>query len=98
MLDTNIQAQLKTYFEEIESPIVLEATLDDSTQSAQMLELLNEVAEQSAKITVKTSGSSKNIPSFTVAKVDEIARIAFSGLPMGHEMTSFILAILQSSG
>ena len=98
MLDANIKAQLKAYFEKIESPIVLEATLDDSTPSAQMLELLNEVAEQSSKITVKTSGSSKNIPSFTVAKVDEVARIAFSGLPMGHEMTSFILAILQSSG
>ena len=98
MLDANIKAQLKAYFEKIESPIVLEATLDDSTPSTQMLELLNEVAEQSSKITVKTSGSSKNIPSFTVAKVDEVARIAFSGLPMGHEMTSFILAILQSSG
>jgi alkyl hydroperoxide reductase subunit F len=98
MLDTNIKTQLKTYFEKIESPIVLEATLDDSTQSAQMLELLNEVAEQSTKLTVKTSGSSKNIPSFTVGKADEIARIAFSGLPMGHEMTSFILAILQASG
>ena len=98
MLDTNIKTQLKAYFEKIESPIVLEATLDDSTQSAQMLELLNEVAEQTTKITVKTSGSSKNIPSFTVGKVDEVARIAFSGLPMGHEMTSFILAILQASG
>ena len=98
MLDANIKAQLKAYFEKIESPIVLEATLDDSTHSAQMLELLNEVAEQSDKITVKTSGSSKNTPSFTVAKVGEVARIAFSGLPMGHEMTSFILAILQSSG
>ena len=98
MLDTNIKTQLKAYFEKIASPIVLEATLDDSTQSAQMLELLNEVAEQSTKITVKTSGRSKNIPSFTVGKVDEIARIAFSGLPMGHEMTSFILAILQASG
>ena len=98
MLDANIKTQLKAYFEKIESPIVLEATLDDGTQSAQMLELLNEVAEQSTKITVKTSGNSKNIPSFTVAKVDEVARIAFSGLPMGHEMTSFILAILQSSG
>ena len=98
MLDTNIKTQLKAYFERIESPIVLEATLDDGTQSAQMLELLNEVAEQSTKITVKTSGSSKNIPSFTVGKADEVARIAFSGLPMGHEMTSFILAILQASG
>ncbi|AKD24828.1 alkyl hydroperoxide reductase, F subunit [Polynucleobacter duraquae] len=98
MLDTNIKTQLKAYFEKIESPIILEATLDDSTHAAQMLELLNEVAEQSTKITVKTSGSSKNIPSFTVGKVDEVARIAFSGLPMGHEMTSFILAILQASG
>ncbi len=98
MLDANIKAQLKAYFEKIESPIVLEATLDDTTQSTQMLELLNEVAEQSTKITVKTSGRSKNIPSFTVGKADEVARIAFSGLPMGHEMTSFILAILQASG
>ncbi|MBU3560418.1 alkyl hydroperoxide reductase subunit F [Polynucleobacter hallstattensis] len=98
MLDTNIKTQLKAYFEKIESPIILEATLDDSTQSAQMLELLTEVAEQSTKITVQTSGSSKNIPSFTVGKVDKLARIAFSGLPMGHEMTSFILAILQASG
>jgi alkyl hydroperoxide reductase subunit F len=98
MLDTNIKTQLKAYFEKIESPIILEATLDDSTHSAQMLELLNEVAEQSTKITVKTLGNSKNIPSFTIGKADEVARIVFSGLPMGHEMTSFILAILQASG
>lgn len=98
MLDTNIQAQLKAYFEKIVNPIVLEATLDNSPQSAQMLELLNEVAAQSDKISVMTSGKSKNIPSFTVGKEDEVARIAFSGLPMGHEMTSFILAILQASG
>jgi alkyl hydroperoxide reductase subunit F len=98
MLDTNIKTQLKTYFEKIVSPIALIATLDDSPASAQMLELLNEVAEQSDKITVHTSGNSINTPSFTVGKVDEAARIAFSGLPMGHEMTSFILAILQSSG
>jgi alkyl hydroperoxide reductase subunit F len=98
MLDNNIKSQLKAYFEKIVSPIVLEATLDDSASSAQMLELLNEVAEQSDKITVKTAGNSKNTPSFTVGKESETARIAFSGLPMGHEMTSFILAILQSSG
>jgi alkyl hydroperoxide reductase subunit F len=98
MLDTNIQSQLKAYFEKIVNPIVLEATLDSSLASDQMLELLNEVAEQSDKISVKTSGKSKNIPSFTISKTDEVPRIAFSGLPMGHEMTSFILAILQASG
>jgi NADH-dependent peroxiredoxin subunit F len=98
MLDNNIKTQLKAYFEKIVSPISLVATLDDSTQSAEMLELLNEVAELSDKITVSTGGQSENIPSFTVGKAGEVARIAFSGLPMGHEMTSFILAILQTSG
>lgn len=98
MLDSNIKSQLKAYFERIVSPIELIATLDDSTQSKEMLELLNEVAEQSEKVTVSTSGNSKNIPSFTVGRNGEAARISFSGIPMGHEMTSFILAILQVSG
>ena len=98
MLDANIKSQLKAYFEKIVQPIVLTATLDDSPASAQMLELLNEVAEQSEKIHVRTDGDSENKPSFTVGKDDEVARIRFSGLPMGHEMTSFILAILQASG
>ena len=98
MLDANIKSQLKAYFEKIVQPIVLTATLDDSPASAQMLELLNEVAEQSEKIDVRTDGDSENKPSFTVGKDGEVARIRFSGLPMGHEMTSFILAILQASG
>ena len=98
MLDTNIKTQLKAYFEKIVSPIVLTASLDDSAKSVEMLELLNEVAEQSDKITVSTAGQSTNVPSFTVGKASEVARITFSGLPMGHEMTSFILAILQASG
>ncbi len=98
MLDDNIKSQLKAYFEKIVSPIVLTATLDNSEQSNQMLELLNEVSDQSEKITVKTNGNSSNIPSFSVSKADEAGRIHFSGLPMGHEMSSFILAILQASG
>ena len=98
MLDTNIKSQLKVYFEKIVSPIVLVASLDEGDSSKQMLELLNEVAEQSDKITVKTDGKATHTPSFTVSKLDQEARITFAGLPMGHEMTSFILAILQASG
>ncbi len=98
MLDNNLKEQLKSYFERITEPVVLSATLDDSTNSAEMLELLNEVAEQSDKISVDTNGTAKNIPSFTVAKPGDVARITFAGLPMGHEMTSFILAILQTGG
>ena len=98
MLDNNIKTQLKAYFEKIVSPITLTASLDDSPASAQMRELLNEVAEQSSKITVETNGNDKHVPSFTVCKTGEAARIRFAGLPMGHELTSFILAILQASG
>jgi len=98
MLDDNIKSQLKAYFEKIVAPITLTASLDQSPAAAQMLELLNEVAEQSEKITIKTDGMVTNVPSFTVGKTGEGARITFSGLPMGHEMTSFILAILQASG
>ena len=98
MLDDNIKSQLKAYFEKIIAPITLTASLDQSPAAAQMLELLNEVAEQSEKITIKTDGKVTNVPSFTVGKTGEEARISFSGLPMGHEMTSFILAILQASG
>ena len=98
MLDSNIKTQLKAYFEKIVSPILLTASLDESENSAQMLELLNEVAEQSGKVSVLSNGTSSRTPSFTVGKADEAARITFSGLPMGHEMTSFILAILQASG
>ena len=98
MLDTNIKAQLKTYFERIVDPIVLTASLNDDPKSAEMLELLNEVAQQSDKITVNTDGNAEHKPSFTVSKAGEVARITFAGLPMGHEMTSFILAILQASG
>ena len=98
MLDSNIKSQLKTYFERIVQPIVLTASLNDSPAAGEMLELLNEVAEQSDKITIKTDGNATNKPSFTVSKAGEAARITFAGLPMGHEMTSFILAILQVSG
>lgn len=98
MLDINIQTQLKAYFEKIVEPIVLTATLDDSSKSTEMLALLNQVAELSDKISLKNDGTNQQVPSFNISKVDSDARVTFSGLPMGHEMTSFILAILQVSG
>ncbi len=98
MLDANIKNQLKSYFEKIEKPVALVASLDDSEKSSELLTLLQEVAEQSNKITVSTDGQAINRPSFSVGAAGDKARINFAGLPMGHEMTSFILAILQSGG
>ena len=98
MLDTNIKNQLKAYFEKINKPVALVASLDSSDKSAELLALLQEVAEQSDKIVLSTDGQAINRPSFSVGAAEDKARIHFSGLPMGHEMTSFILAVLQSGG
>ena len=98
MLDTYLKNQLKAYFEKIEKPVALVASLDESEKSSEMLTLLQEVAEQSNKITLSTDGQATKRPSFSVGAVGDNARIHFAGLPMGHEMTSFVLAILQSGG
>lgn len=100
MLDTNIKQQLKGYLEKLVNPIELTSYVNDSQASQQTLEFLREVAELSSKVTVKTATDTagQRVPSFTIGQVDHPARITFAGIPMGHEFTSFVLAILQVSG
>ncbi|MDI7714388.1 alkyl hydroperoxide reductase subunit F [Acinetobacter baumannii] len=98
MLDQNIKTQLKAYLERLESPIELVAALDESDKAAQIKELVTEIAELSDKITARFDGNNTRSPSFGVAKAGEQPRVFFAGLPMGHEFTSLILALLQVSG
>mgnify|MGYP001046626339 CR=1 FL=1 len=98
MLDANIKAQLKTYMERLVAPIELVASLDDSARSQEMRVLLEEVASVSDKISLLENGVDARRPSFAVGLVNQPARVRFAGLPMGHEFTSLILALLQVSG
>ncbi|HAV5374031.1 TPA: alkyl hydroperoxide reductase subunit F, partial [Acinetobacter baumannii] len=98
MLDQNIKTQLKAYLERLESPIELVAALDESDKAAQIKELVTEIAELSDKVTARFDGNNTRRPSFGVAKAGEQPRVFFAGLPMGHEFTSLILALLQVSG
>jgi len=98
MLDANIKAQLKAYLEKLVAPIELVASLDDGAKSAEMRSLLEDIASLSDKVALVENGNDARKPSFTVGKVGEPARIGFAGLPMGHEFTSLILALLQASG
>jgi len=98
MLDANIKAQLKTYLDKLVAPIELVASLDDGPRSAEMRGLLEDVASLSDKVSLLENGVDTRRPSFTIGKVGEPARIRFAGLPMGHEFTSLILALLQASG
>ncbi|OYW39953.1 MAG: alkyl hydroperoxide reductase subunit F [Hydrogenophilales bacterium 12-61-10] len=98
MLDANIKAQLKTYMERLVAPIELVASLDDSAKSQEMRALLEEIASVSDRISLLENGVDARKPSFSIGLVNQPARIRFAGLPMGHEFTSLILALLQASG
>ncbi|MBO9542525.1 alkyl hydroperoxide reductase subunit F [bacterium] len=98
MLDDAIKAQLAAYLEKLQHPIELVASLDDSDASRQISTLLSDIAALSPKVSAREDGTASRRPSFSVAPVGEPGRIHFAGLPMGHEFTSLVLALLQAGG
>lgn len=98
MLDNETKEQLQQYLALLESEIVFSASLDESDDSKKVQEFLTEVAEMDAKITIEGKRLTRT-PSFEINRKDaEASGIIFAGLPMGHEFTSFILALLQVGG
>ncbi len=98
MLDANIQTQLKAYLEKLQRPIELVASLDDSAAAQEMHTLLQDIAALSDKVSLRDNGEAALRPSFSVGAIADNARISFAGIPMGHEFTSLVLALLQSGG
>lgn len=99
MLDASTKAQLKSYLERATQPIEIVASLDDSKASGEMLSLLKDVAEVSPLVTLTESRDDNHRkPSFSVNRPSENHGPRFAGLPMGHEFTSLILALLQIGG
>ncbi|NMF89813.1 alkyl hydroperoxide reductase subunit F [Aromatoleum petrolei] len=99
MLDANIKNQLKSYLERVTQPIEIVASLDDSDKSREMQALLGDIAEQSNRITViERRDDTERKPSFVINRKGEDTGVRFAGLPMGHEFTSLILALLQVGG
>jgi alkyl hydroperoxide reductase subunit F len=98
-LDITIKNQLQDYMARLVYPIKLLANVDESASSQEMLEMLEEVASLSEKITLNREiETSKRIPSFEVNRETELTGITFAGIPSGHEFTSFVLALLQAGG
>ncbi len=99
MLDTALKTQLASYLKRISQPIEITAQLDDSKASRDMQALLRDVAESSSLITVRESqGGPHRTPSFAINRPGENHGPRFAGLPMGHEFTSLVLALLQVGG
>lgn len=99
MLDAATKAQLKSYLERATLPIEIVASLDDSATSGEMQSLLNDVAESSplVKLTISREDNQRK-PSFSINRPSENHGPRFAGLPMGHEFTSLILALMQVGG
>ena len=98
MLDTNLKTQLKAYLEKVTQPFEIVASLDDGEKSQELLSLLQDIAGLSDKITLKTDGDDARKPSFSLNRIGGNISLRFAGIPMGHEFTSLVLALLQVGG
>lgn len=99
MLDAALKTQLAAYLERLVHPVEIHASLDESKASADMRALLKDIADASPRITVVESfAGARRTPSFQVHRPGETHGPVFAGLPMGHEFTSLVLALLQVGG
>lgn len=98
LLDAATTAQLKTYLGNLRHPIELVASLGDDAKSADTRSLVEEIAVLSDKVSARFDGTDARRPSFAIGKAGEEPRVRFAGLPLGHEFTSLILALLHVGG
>ncbi|WP_016854106.1 alkyl hydroperoxide reductase subunit F [Halomonas smyrnensis] len=98
MLDDSLKQQLKAYLGKVTQPFELVATLDDGDKSKELHALLEQIAGLSDKITLSTEGGDRRVPSFALHRDGEPTGVVFAGIPMGHEFTSLVLALLQVGG
>src|SRR5688572_16480561 len=98
MFDANLTAQLATYLQNIQHPIELASSLDDSPKSAELAQLLDEIAALSDKVTVDRRDDDPRRPSFSINRVGTDVSVRFAGIPLGHEFTSLVLALLHVGG
>jgi len=98
MLDTDLADALREHLTNLTQPVELVATVDDGSKSAELLELLTEIAGMSEQLTLRTDGDDERRPSFAIVRTGTDVRVDFAGVPMGHEFTSLVLALLQVGG
>src|SRR5690554_647518 len=96
-LDPEIKSQLNQYLQLLESDIVIKVNASSDQTSKEMLELIEELASMSEKINVEKAALPRT-PSFSISRTGEDTGVTFAGVPLGHEFTSLVLALLQVSG
>lgn len=98
MLDPAMKEQLAAYLAKVSMPVELVASLDDGASSRELRELLGEIAGLSDHLTFDATGTDARVPSFEIRRAGTDISVRFAGIPMGHEFTSLVLALLQVGG
>lgn len=98
MLDDKIKQQLKAYMAKVSQPFEMVATVDDGAKSLELLDLLREIEQMSEYVSLRTDGTDRRTPSFSLERPEGDVSLRFAGIPMGHEFTSLVLALLQVGG
>ena len=98
MLDNDLKTQLKAYLEKVVHPIELVASLDDGAPSQELRGLLEDIQALSERISLNLHGHDARKPSFAINRIGTDVSVRFAGIPLGHEFTSLVLALLQVGG
>ncbi|MCR8633173.1 alkyl hydroperoxide reductase subunit F [Paenibacillus radicis (ex Xue et al. 2023)] len=97
ILDSDIKAQLNQYLQLMEGDVLIKVSAESDAVSADMLALVDEISSMSSRITVEKTQLPRT-PSFSLNRMGEDTGVTFAGIPLGHEFTSLVLALLQVSG
>ncbi|GAA0866964.1 alkyl hydroperoxide reductase subunit F [Sphingopyxis soli] len=99
MLDANLKQQLQGLLTNLREPIELVSSLGDDAKSVELASLLDDIAALSDKVSVTRADDDARRPSFLIRRAsDAQVAVRFAGIPMGHEFTSLVLALLQVGG
>lgn len=99
ILDESLIAQVSTLLDRIVHQVEVVTSLDDTDTSAQIQEMLDQVAALSDHITVQRDDAAHTRrPAFTIRRAGTAIAVSFAALPTGHEFNSFVLALLQVGG
>ena len=99
MLDQDLKETLKGYLERLTRPLEIVANTDGSDASKEMMALLADITDVCSQITVReSSDASLRAPSFAIGSPGHDIKLRFAGIPLGHEFTSLVLALLQAGG
>jgi alkyl hydroperoxide reductase subunit F len=98
MLDDSLKSQLGVYLTRLQHDVHLVASLDDSEASGQMRTLLTQITELSPRVIARFDGTAERRPSFQVTRAGAGMGVIFAAVPLGHEFTSLVLALLQAGG